>query len=325
MPSRVLPGLPRAVVLLVSVLALAACGGTGSDGEGEERDDRSGSGSSAAPAAGVSPCGELTDADVERLTGLEVTHRERELPGGGATCTFTSDGAPVVMVLTAVTDEGIDDLVDAARVGDEDQTSTEPVEIEGTTDAVLLTDSAYDLATTSVVATTGEVGYTVYGSGPTSAEEGRVAVAALTILLGGESDAPAAAAAQAPCDALTAEEVSEVLGARFTAEEDDLGTADRGLPACFYTGPGEVDVTALALDRTAPLESLTAGYARTGADVEELDVEGLSAAYLVLKPTGSESADLYVAAPGGTYGVTVRAETREQASRLARELAPALG
>lgn len=307
------------LAVLPALLALSGCGG---DQDVEDATDAPASDRSSAPA---SACGELTDADVEGLTGVAVTHEEKDLPAGLSTCTFNgADGgsSAVVMVLLDPAADDLDELLESSTVGNEDEISTEDVEVPGAEAAQLVTDTAYGVTTTSLVATTGSGGYTVYGSGSTAVQEGEVAVAALTILLGGTSQAPEAAPAAHPCDLLTSEEVSQAVGSPVTSERGTLGRGSDSDLCSYEDAGGDVDVSMFELGRTAPLETVVGLQERSGSQVEEIDVDGLQAAYLVLKPDLTDSADLYVAAPGGTFGLNVRAEDADRSAVIARDLLP---
>ncbi len=305
------PAPARTVLATMAVLVLAACGGdTGEDGPGGS------SGSSGDRP--VRACGDLTDADVERLTGVAVTHEPEKSFAGVVTCTFVGDGTPVVAVVAMAGSSSIEELVEEAALP-ESEIETEEVDVPGTDAAALVRDTSYGSTTTSLVAATDSGSYTVYGSGPTSAEEGRVAVAALTILLGGTSDDPGVGLTEHPCDVLTGDEVASVVGGPVEAERQTLGSDSA---QCAYTGTG-IDVTMFDLDRTAPLEAVVGLQRSTGSDVEELDVDGLLAAYVVQKEE-VDSVDVYVAAPGGTFGLSVRADDRVRSADVARDLLPLL-
>ncbi|MDO9457382.1 hypothetical protein [Nocardioides sp.] len=310
----------RTLVLPILFLTLVACGDGGGDDAGGD-DGGGGDRESAAGTETLSACGVLTDADVEGLIGVAVTHEEKSQPVGGSLCTFVGDETPLVTILAARTDDDVDALVDASRVGSGSELTTEEVTVPGTEAAVLVTDTSYGLVTTSLVATTGDAGFTVYGAGPTAEVEGRVAVAVLTILLGGTSDEPGAGAAVHPCDLLTGAEVTRVVGKPATADRGDLGST--GLEQCSYSGVEE-DVSVLAVDRTTSMDSLVEFERERGGTVTDLDVEGLLMAALVEDPTPTLSVTVYVVAPGGSFMLAVRADDRDRSVALARELTPLL-
>lgn len=316
-----MPPRPRLAVLPALLLVLAGCG---DDAGGDDREDDRGADAAGAARSevveDVSACGELTEADVERLTGATVTREEKQQPLGGSVCTFTADRVPVVTVYARPGDDSVEEIVEATSLGEDGEVSTEEVDVPGTQAAAVVTDTAYDITSTALVASTGSVAYTVYGSGATAEEEARTTVALLTILLGGSSDAPTAAPAVHPCDLLTAEEVSQVVGAPATAERGTLGTD--GPTRCFY-GEIEEDVSVFTLDRTASVESLVEFERGRGVEVEDLDVEGATA-YLLEDRPPAESVTIYLAAPGGNFNVTVDAEDAARSSDLARALAPLL-
>ncbi|MEO9325472.1 hypothetical protein ABFT23_18410 [Nocardioides sp. C4-1] len=306
----------RAVVALpVLLLALAGCGDGGSP---DDADDPS---PSRTTAEAISACGDLTDADVARLTGQgDVTHVEKQQPFGSV-CTFTADGSPSVMILAGGGATTAADIVELSTpTSDEGEVSTEDVEVPGTDEALLVTDTSYDLTTTSLVAVVGDVGYTVYGTGPTADDEGRVAIAVLTILLGGTSDVPDAEPQAHPCDALTGEEVGTVLDTRVTAQRGELGDGLR----CTYGGPDGVGVLVYTLDRTAPVESLADSAERQGAAIEEVPVGDGGVARLVQRDS-LDVATVYVATTRGVFVLDVDAtDDPARSVAVARELAPLL-
>lgn len=177
--SRVVRALPIALATSVLLVGLAACG---SD---DEVDD-------AADDAVSEPCGLLGDADVERLTDVEVTHEE-STDLGLRRCEFVGveDGEVLLNIIVESSRSSAQELSEETGVAD-DATVT-PVQVPGTTEALFVTEtfsvSGIDVETSVLYATTGTTGYTFYGTGDDSIDEQRTSIALLALLLGEEPPA----------------------------------------------------------------------------------------------------------------------------------------
>ena len=319
--------------LLISALLLAGCGQD--DGKIRSGGTNSGQSSNADPdetetsvPAVDNACGALTEESVSTILGTDVTMKlNDEVPGGG-TCNFEAEesaGSGPTGVLMVLKTPG-DDLEDSLSIFGDGEPTTEPLEIDGAAEALLVDDNDENLPGTFVLATDGESTFTIYPQGVTRADEARIGTATVTALFGNPL-APGAIP-QPPadvCKVLNSTEVGKALGVKVKAEP---GTSAYSESCNFIpkaAGLLGVGVTLRELGSTLRIEGYVASYDRPGSTVTEVPESGVDQAFVILSDDIEDTATVIYAQGHMSYQLEVRAESSDQAEKVARILLTAAG
>lgn len=302
----------RLLVPLALLLALAACSEDGRDGDGD-RDD--GGSSKRSDADLATSCDALGDDEASALLGFALTRKDSDLPGGVSCTYFGADDSGYLNVVVVDEDASFETLYDL--VGSPEDVTSEPIDVPGSEEALLVDDRAGSLPLTSVVARgDGEV-FTVYPTGLTREDEVRIAVGALTVLLGGEPDPTAAVdrgEVPLPCDLVTEAEAQSALGLPVTATRLESGS----VRACDYTA-GDVVVTLFDNGAEQRVDQAAAGLQEPP---EQIEAPPPLTAFA--SPEPEEGLVLAVATDVTVLRISVEGADPVEARRLAEALLPAL-
>lgn len=306
--------------LVALLLTLSACSDDGDDvvaGDGGGDDGPS-----------LAICGELDAGDLEKLFGEPVTIEEKRFLSAGNCSVTDGEDSPLLAIVSESRETPLDEIVGELTSSSEDH-STEPLEIEGTLDAVELEDTLSGMSSRSLVATVEGGWYAITPfAGATRQDERRIMVATMTMLVGGELPADAVVTpidVPHPCDLLGDAAVGRALGAAVTAERND---AVDGLRQCLFRPSNDPSTfgTLLTVSDFSDRPSLDGSRAvedRLGS-TEDVEAEGLLEAYVSVRDDDPARVAGWAATQDATYQLTPEAEGEEGAAQV-RELLALLG
>ncbi|WP_341925462.1 hypothetical protein [Nocardioides psychrotolerans] len=288
--------------LTTLVVALTAC----SEGGERERADRD-----EGPSLPI--CGALDAAEVEKLVGEPVTIEEKRFLGAGNCSVTGEEDLPILAIISESREASLDEIVTELTSSSEDH-STEPLEIEGTVEAVELEDTMSGISSRSLIATVEGGWYAITPFvGATREDERRVMVAAMTMLVGGDLPADAVFTpvdVPHPCDLLGDAAVAEALGQAVVSERND---GVEGLRQCLFRTSPEDTFSYLSVSDFADRPSLDAARSldeRSGT-VEDVTAPGLLEAFIGVRDDDPSRVTAWAATQDATYQVTPDEESED--------------